>query len=209
VAENVEPFFGSTLVRTSDTSAYVVVTPAIGGTASLYVTDDGARSWSTHLGLCPGGAFTAAFAVAPDGTLWLACGSEPAAGNQFKSIYRSLDGGRTWIPEATCAGSFGRAGACPAIPELGYVGTLVAISADSAFLSEGRNSVLKTVDGGTTWFSTGIRDDGSLAMDFVDADHGWAIPDIEGGATLCRTIDGGSQWNPAWQSPSLPAVGCQ
>ena len=60
----------------------------------------GGTSWTTSQAPCLYGAFTADLARTPGGALWLACAFEPGAGEQEKSLARSLDGGESWASMA-------------------------------------------------------------------------------------------------------------
>lgn len=209
-AQDMTPF-APAMVRTSVSSTLIDIPPlrAVNGSApspSLVLrTTDGGRTWQQSSVSCVG--LVNFVSQAPDGTIWLGCASEPGAGNQAKELVRSFDGGATWT-----------AVQCPAntnpasIPgcyfsntmDGGYLGDLVAISSTTAFADGGRNDVLVTRDGGTTWSETnpviGDMDSGTTGLFFANVEDGWVIS----GATstnnegLWRTTDGGSTWSPAW-----------
>ncbi len=105
----VEPAVGrSFLVRTGPQSGYVAslaVTPypVLPGNAArgrLWFTADGGRSWSRRATPCTGMGYSVS--AAPDGALFAVCAGEPGAGQQGKTVERSLNGGRTW-PRASRA----------------------------------------------------------------------------------------------------------
>lgn len=88
----------------------------------LLVTRDGGASWQARTTPCGAAAveWPAAFAPALDGqALWMICSGQPGAGQQLKRAYVSTDDGQSWTE--------------PGPPSwAGYVGPLVALSADRA-----------------------------------------------------------------------------
>ena len=165
----------------------------------LDVTADGGATWARRPRPCPSGPFaygTGAIAAAPDGVLWMACGTEPSAGAQLKALYRSADAGRTWslvedcseLPPAGCSWPGG---------EYGYLVTLASPSASAVWMGLARAALVGTLDGGKTWTvpPTGGGDLGVSQIEFVDALHGWAV--IE--RAVWRTVDGGRTWQRAGQ----------
>jgi len=191
----------SLLVRSSTPSAFLVI-PTSTTAATLLTTVDGARTWEQRLVPCLGG-WGEILSRAFDGSLWLACAGQPGAGSQLKSVVRSLDDGKSWLPGSPClpdvtsttyppcAETNGLAG--------GYLSDIVGLSSTTAFIDGGRNFLQVTHDGGATWsFTTPRVGNGDLtvgALSFVDAEHGWVIVgDYNPVATLWRTIDDGSTW---------------
>jgi len=204
------------LLRLSVSSALVIL--PTGGSSEGSTTNDvlvlstttGGRSWE-QLARAPcisGGAWVERLSEASDGSLWLACASEPGAGNQVKTYARSLDGGRTWLQ-----------GPCPLVATSsnwpscltangftgGYLGDIAAVSATTALIDGGRNIVQITNDGGKTWGPVesqfGGDANGSAGLFFANERDGWAIWETYGaGGPLWHTTDGGEQWSQVWPS---------
>jgi photosystem II stability/assembly factor-like uncharacterized protein len=154
--------------------------------ADLVVTHDAGVSWQERPHPCTEPAFVGSQTLAPslDGQeLWLICGGQPSAGQQPKRLFASADDGRHWTEPGKVTWG-------------GYVGPLVALSAERAFWGESRGGgvVLGTRDGGRTW-QPEIREPESLDLlrapiPFVDARHGWIV----GPYAVWRTTDGGDAW---------------
>lgn len=64
-----------------------------------------------------------------------------------------------------------------------------------------------TADGGRTWTRAGLPGDNPLRLQFVDAQHGWAIAETERSGFNYRSIgvfattDGGRTWTQQWKGP--------
>lgn len=199
------------MVRTSVLSTLIVIPPlpvvdSSPPTSSLLLrTTDGGSTWQQSSVPCVG--MSVFLSQAPDGTIWLGCASEPGAGGQAKELARSFDGGATWTavqcPANTNPASFP---GCYFSNTMngGYLGDLAATSSITAFADGGRNDVLVTRDGGTTWSETnpviGDMDSGTTGLFFANSEDGWVISGATPTANegLWRTTDGGSTWSPAW-----------
>ncbi len=183
-----------TASKIATTDGGTIETPTGGGT--IEKTTDGGTSWTTSQAPCLYGAFTADLARTPGGALWLACAFEPGAGEQEKSLARSLDGGESWASMAPICeiGTKCDVG----MPIGGYLGGLAALSADTAFFVGGRTSLTATRDAGHLWSTEpGFSGQASGSSDviFVNASDGWAIDEGFGGnSILWRTVDGGAKW---------------
>jgi len=93
-------------------------------------------------------------------------------------IYRTLDGGRTWQDRSyTSAGI---------LRDVDFVGPLHGWAAGSSLL-------MRTSDGGDTWWPVDIPVDGFTAVSFVDTARGWAAGH-DGAGVILRTADGGQSW---------------
>ncbi len=196
------------LVRVSQTSAYVVSSPVPDqsgqpDTAPLWFTADGGASWSSRPASCGIEALSAVLSVAPDGTLFVVCASQPSAGSQPKSTVRSTDGGLTWTVQSACpsvpSSSMTSCGENP--PSGGYLGAIDAVSADQVFLVGGRSSLLASHDGGVTWQTVqpliGDTSDGTREVIFFTSSDGLVLGyngNDDDRATLWNTTDGGTSW---------------
>ncbi|MHB0885709.1 MAG: WD40/YVTN/BNR-like repeat-containing protein [Bacillota bacterium] len=70
--------------------------------------------------------------------------------------------------------------------------------------------VLRTTDGGSTWYDVTPKAGGTTVVgsDFADADHGWLAMAAEPGPlTIYRTADGGKSWSKT--TPSVTTIGAQ
>lgn len=198
----------SDLVRVSTTAALLVgeASDSQAGPPGVHLlaTTDGGLSWQARSVVsCVG--WKADLSVARDGTLWVVCGGQPAAGNQIKSVARSFDGGLTWV-QGPCRLDV----TSPTYPSCivnamtgGYLGDVLALSGTNAFRGGGRDFLQVTHDGGISWALTtpdiGNGDGEVGGLYFANADDGWVVfsagPD---NGTLWRTIDSGNSWYQVW-----------
>ena len=163
----------------------------------LRSTDHG-TTWTTSPAPClVDGLGSVSVAATTPAHLWLACASEPGAGNQEKAVYRSVDAGTSWTEEASNFHSVG------AVPGDGYIwsSSLVALDDHRALLAETRGTLVRTIDGGVTWTpATGLPADQELFLRtivFADATHGWLTLTVFSGSPdngLYATDDGGKTW---------------
>lgn len=168
-------------------------------TATVERSGSDATGWTSSTAACSA-VYTSELAVAPDGSVWLACADEPAAGTQPKSLTRSLDGGQTWAaiwPACVLSGA-----RCEeAMPLGGYLDGLVALSSQTAFYVGDRSSLTATHNGGASWRAVpgfSGQSSGTSQVTFFDARDGWAIDGGLGGySALWRTRDGGTTWTRA------------
>ena len=187
------------LLRSSATAAVLMLPPAAGSsTATIEQTLDGGAQWTTSTAPCLAGAFVVDYSVAPTGARWIACAGQPGAGEQEKSVARSLDGGRTWLVGAQPC-PIGTMTTCRRGMSLdGYLSDLAALSPTTAFYVGGRSSLTYTRDGGRSWrVEPGFSGDasGTSEVTFTNASDGWALDEGFGGhAVLWRTRDGGTHW---------------
>jgi photosystem II stability/assembly factor-like uncharacterized protein len=174
-------------------------------TGALAYTPDGGATWGRRPDPCAGAlTFTQELAASGTDDLWMVCASEPGAGNQAKALYRSSDGGRTWVRTAGASGAepaLGRAGA-GGLPQSGYVlshENLAVLSPTTAWLFPDRGAVSATTDGGATWAPvmglTSVAGGGNIT--FIDPTHGWVAAF---GVGLWRTEDG-TQWERLGSTP--------
>lgn len=136
------------------------------------VTRDGGVSWQ---GVVTPSRFTE-LAVGGDGALWAApgCNADPCP----ESVYRSVDGGRTWQEKHVGA----------------VIGGLQAADARRAWVSV-IGGLRRTDDGGDTWR---VIDEATFgpAATFFDRDHGWTkqCGSAECDQAIRVTDDGGDTW---------------
>lgn len=194
------------LARITKTRAYVL-TKAVGGLAvawQLAFTDDGGATWAPRTMPCTG-AFGLGVEVAASSTddLWLLCGSQASAGSQSKELFRSSDGGQTWLLAASATGLGAPAPSTAPpdpLPLAGYVSpftighhNLAVASTTTAWLFPARASLFKTTDGGASWTSVpslsanGFGGGGAGNVTFISATQGWIC---SYGVGLWHTDDG-------------------
>ena len=217
-----QPFAGGSLVRTvdggvtwSDVSTPAAVQSvcaadaagvwAAGGMQVFHSTDAGA-TWSASFSLPP----------AAQGVDWIAtvrCAGSAAraqfsdgvaAGHHAHVMYRTLDGA-SWAVMMAEAGTV--ANFIPASPSPGpYPGAFSVVDARTAFVmgwcpvcDAGKTYIRGTTDGGTTWTPdylvfAAAGELPPVALDFVDASHGWALFASDSNARVLATADGGVTW---------------
>lgn len=165
----------------------------------LSTVDDG-RTWRTLPIPCSGhGAGSMYAQVVPYTTtsVWIFCASEPSAGEQPKSVFRSADGGHTWRMVANSGGFGNDSHGLHNLTIAGYFGNAAVTTADDAWIALGRGTLMRTTDGGRAWrpaisYAVANPADGGVGpVQFVDAQHGWlfSYPNL-----LFRTTDGGRHW---------------
>jgi hypothetical protein len=203
-AEHVE------LARITPSRAYVLTAtsdqPASDPNAAfgLFYTGDAGQTWSTRPVPCAG-AFGLGAEVAASGTddLWLLCGSQASGGDQSKQLYRSSDGGLTWVlsASATGLGTPSPPASDPnTLPLSGYIApfsighkNLAVLSPSTAWLYPTRSSLLKTVSGGRSWspvpdlVAAGFGAGAPGNVTFISATQGWICAY---GVGLWHTSDG-------------------
>ncbi len=168
-------------------------------TATVESLQPGAGRWRETYVPCASAEFETELSIAPDGSRWLACASEPSTGLQPKSLAVSEQGGNNW---RLVAGMCTLGAKCDQrMPLVGYLGGLAAVSSSTAFYVGGRGPLAGTFDGGSkwrTWPRIGGQDSGTLQVTFAGTQDGWALSQaLGGGSKLWRTQDGGVTWSPA------------
>jgi hypothetical protein len=164
-------------------------------TATVESLRANAGRWSEVQVPCASSDFETELSIAPDGSRWLACASEPSTGVQPKSLEVSDARGTSWrLVSGMCDG----AGCHQRMPLSGYLGGLAALSASSAFYIGDRSSLVGTFDGGMkwrTWQRVGGQDTGTVQVSFFGSHDGWAVTQGDyGHSSLWRTHDGGRIW---------------
>jgi photosystem II stability/assembly factor-like uncharacterized protein len=199
---------GVELARMTPDHAYLLSSQPNGANSNsqqLVYTPDAGRTWVTRTDPCPS-SFSIGEQIAGSGTkdLWLICASEASSGTQAKALYRSSDGGLTWVlASAANAPVLSANVVLPAgggLPVGGYVSpyslaheNLAVLSSTNAWLFPDRTTVFETTDGGRNWeavstlATAGLAGEGTGNVTFVDPTHGWVC---ETGVGLWRTSDG-------------------
>ena len=173
------------------------VVPGHRAQGRLWFTADGGRSWSRRATPCTGMGY--AVSAAPDGALFAVCAGEPGAGEQGKTVERSLNGGHTWTRGKSCG-----IGRCMGVLGFGYLGEIAAVDARTVYLVGDRSPLLVTHDGGKTWFSVKAvaarGDAGTYQVLFVTRSDGLVLgvddkpPYYPRQPTIWWTHDGGARW---------------
>ena len=170
----------------------------------LAFTSDNGATWVNRPAPCTGPvAAGAEIAASSSDDLWLLCGSQASAGFQSKELFRSRNGGQSWVLVSSAGGVGTPAPPSPvpnAVPLAGYVApltighhNLAVASPTTAWLYPSRADLYLTTDGGSTWLpvpdltSAGFADGGAGNITFLDAEHGWIC---EYGVGLWHTTDG-------------------
>lgn len=161
----------------------------------VWVSGDSGRSWQQSQAPCHAQTQPAVLAAWSAHGLVMACGGEPGAGNQVKTLYRSTDAGAHWR----------LAGHIPGSPRLhgmsgGYIASLAAANRNTWILGEARGAILITHDAGRTWQAAAFTGklgpvEGWGYLDFTDAEHGVAVPWTLNGSVLAFTQDAGHAWD--------------
>lgn len=175
----------------------------------LFVTRDGGITWQTRPKTPPTfeGIEETFFLTTQQG--WLLVGGQPGAGSQAKELFKTTDGGMTWVH---ASGSLEHPGEyVPGdLSSFGYVGSVLFTSSAEGWITLGRVGILRSTDGGATWAAVPnlAGDPPPIDLQFTDAEHGFAL-DYYGyraaigaqGASLVTSSDGGE----TWQKLPLPA----
>ena len=102
-------------------------------------TDDGGRTWRPAGSPCARNSFAAIVELVTPRLGWTICLSQPGAGNQLKSVFRTADSGRTWRRLRGDLGSYG-------------YGEGASLARDGfGLVWEGRGTLYVTRDGGDRW----------------------------------------------------------
>ena len=146
---------------------------AVGG--ALYATTDAGATWQAT----PLAGFVESFCFlsAEDG--W-ALSSSIEPGTSARTIWKTVDAGKTWTEQPTPPASYGR------VWRLTFVNSLDGYAAtDYGYL-------FTTDDGGSTWTQTAPVPGGMTTFCAVDSDRAW----LACSGDLYGTDDGGLTWSP-------------
>src|SRR5207245_7308076 len=120
----------------------------------VVVTHDAGRSWQELPTPENGTGFERRifFLSATEG--WLVVAGQGGAGSQYKEVFSTTDGGKSWTH---LTGSLAPLGSNSpnthghGIPTTGYLGQLLFTSDTDGWMVLGRGGILHTSDGGTNW----------------------------------------------------------
>lgn len=154
VAFSTVPEYGKDVFFTDPKHGWVV--RSAGSTEDTLVlrTIDGGENWAlATLGRVD--ELPVSFYFVDDKRGWLLTSKTSATvGREDKTLYRTLDGGESWLTVMRTASGSQPSGSSNPLPELGYVSGLHFESDGSGYatMSElGRPSVYRTMDGGKNW----------------------------------------------------------
>lgn len=201
---------------------------ACGGTKSrscqvgIESTQDGGGSWQQELSLAPAvyegnsGGGQISFATAADGWALLPVANGCTMGGCWGPLYRTRDGGETWVPiQPGASGGWNLTAPLEAPP--GWPGSLRFVTATVGWIPVGAGAgpgvggVARTEDAGATWtrFGAGRWDIAAVAP--TSAAEAWAVgwPHAQGdrrsGGLLLHTTDGGQTWAQVLPAPAPAA----
>jgi uncharacterized repeat protein (TIGR01451 family) len=144
---------------------------------------DGGATWSTH-GVPTGSSIFGLASGSADGSRVLAV-------TGF-ALYSSPDGGTTWGPGPSLAGTPRVLASAPSNPQVVYIG---------ASLPDSRTAVLRSADGGSTW-ATREFPSAQIGPIAVDPRNEQTVY-VGGQGTLMKSTDGGQ----TWQALAMPGIG--
>lgn len=199
----VAPRIGSSITRANAKVAWITggASPTMNSQRlALVATTDGGTNWQRLPMPCNRTGFGALYGSLVAYTavdLWLFCASEPSAGSQAKSVFRSFDGGHSWRLIARSPVFGNSSAAVGSFSGSGYLNDVAVTSPNDAWVALGRGTLIHSGDGGRTWHQAipiqraDPGGGGVGPIQFVDPRHGWLLsfPSL-----LFRTIDGGQQW---------------
>jgi photosystem II stability/assembly factor-like uncharacterized protein len=182
------------LTFVDDVHGWAVSPPDPSSHGDVFATSDGGRTWTPLRPPCDVGA-AAAVSFASPMRGWVACGGEPGAGQQSKSILETDDAGQTWTVRSEANGR-----AVGTLTSSDYVAGLAMRPSGTGLLWMTRGTTLRTTDAGRTWTAIppGVFDvtlpHGGFALD----DQRWWLivwnGDV-GRQALEASTDGGTTWD--------------
>lgn len=151
------PKYGKEVFFTDTAHGWIVRSAGSSGETLVLRTLDGGENWAlSTLGRTD--ELPTAFYFSDNRKGWLmTTQTTNAAGREDKTLYRTLDGGESWIPVMRTASSSQPSGSSDPLPEIGYLSGMRFESDGSGYatvLELGRPSVYRTTDGGRNWIKS-------------------------------------------------------
>jgi photosystem II stability/assembly factor-like uncharacterized protein len=205
-------YFTGWLTRVSQSSAYVAAQAPFHGSRELDVTPmwfttDAGATWSDATIPCMSINSSVIMSVAPQGTAYDVCASEPGAGSQLKQVLVSSDDGAHWTYRVRCADG---AGCGPNGNIGGYVSEIDAVSSTTVYEVGGRADLSVSRDGGRQWrLVPGVDPNagasgGTTEVIFFSPHDGLVLGqgyrNGEFPTELWETADGGAHWTARFPS---------
>lgn len=125
------------------------------------------------------------FSLVKDSPIIYASGMGLSSGSN-QSLYKSSDGGKTWVPINTP-----------------LVSSISAFNAEIVYVGSLELGMGKTLDGGKTWIPSGLANTQIMQVNTVDANTVYALTTGKyavNGGTVSKTMDGGVHWNELYSS---------
>ena len=125
---------------------------------------------------------------------WLLIGSQPGAGSQGKTIYKTLDGGESWNKIASASIPPKKS---DGLPIGGYVSDIFFLNDNQGWFTESRGQIYDTTDGGNTWEMVDkhpIKEWFMFKPFFESNEDGNILSADSGKLSLLETRDGGHSW---------------
>lgn len=165
----------------------------VGGLGELFVTTDGALTWTrVGLGGLMGGlAVTAIAGLGPGAPIYAVTST---------GLLATSENGVDWTEVAAPLGDVSLGGLVFTDADHGWVFSGEAQTDETTGEVTGYSDggLALTTDGGATWQV--VFEDASRQVErlrFVDASHGWMLSESLSGTAVEQTIDGGLTWEPA------------
>ncbi|MGH2500222.1 MAG: hypothetical protein ACRDF0_09065, partial [Candidatus Limnocylindria bacterium] len=183
---------------------------------SVLRTIDAGRSWRTVLvpPLVEGPTWVTEIGCAAADVAWVQFHAGGAGGTGYQVLQRTDDGGERWDvlkatgPTLPLRGGVGVPSPLGGAPG-SYPGPFSVVDAQAAFFAGGDAALDwlgRTRDGGRSWSQ--VLRGRPLAVDFVDAERGWALLYTPPGTRVISTSDGGRTWQRRYPDDrAVPAFG--